>query len=63
MNPSDPKGFRGNVVFTDHATTDVLRLLRRVLSDESLSEVKAAAGEDALKKALKRETVLFWHLS
>lgn len=54
MNPSDPKGFRGNVVFTDHATTDVLRLLRRVLSDESLSEVKAAAGEDALKKAVKK---------
>ncbi len=54
MNPSDPKGFRGNVVFTDHATTDVLRLLRRVLSDESLSEVKAAAGEDALKKAVEK---------
>lgn len=54
MNPSDPKGFRGNVVFTDHATTDVLRLLRRVLSDESLSEVEAAAGEDALKKAVEK---------
>ena len=54
MNPSDPKGFRGNVVFTDHATTDVLRLLRRVLSDESLSEVKAAAGEDALEKAVEK---------
>ncbi len=54
MNPSDPKGFRGNVVFTDHATTDVLRLLRRVLSDESLSEVKAAAGEDTLKKAVEK---------
>lgn len=54
MNPSDPKGFRSNIIFTDHATTDVLRLLRRVNTDEDLKGVKGAVGESRIAAAIKK---------
>lgn len=54
MNPSEPEGFRSNIVFTDHATTDVLRLLRRVNTEEALTGVKDIAGESGLAAAIEK---------
>ena len=54
MSPSDPRGFRGNVVFTDHITTDVLRLLRRVNTDGALASVADAVGRENLDAAIAR---------
>ena len=54
MSPSDPRGFRGNVVFTDHITTDVLRLLRKVNTDGALASVADAVGRENLDAAIAR---------
>ena len=57
MNPSDPKGFRGNVVFTDHATTDVLRLLSliHIFLIHEFPDVKLVNREDDLgQEGLRR---------
>ncbi len=53
MNPGNPGGFRENIVFTDHITTDVLRLLRRMDTDMSLQKIKDKIGSDVIEQAVK----------
>lgn len=53
MSPSEPEGFRGNLVYTDHITTDVLRLLRRVNTESGLKDVAEAVGTEKLTAAIQ----------